>query len=66
MAMRRCAGGVSVTSAPSMKHWPAVISSSPAIILSSVDLPQPDGPSNAVNEPFSTLRLRSEIAVTAP
>ena len=33
MAMRRCAGGMSVTSTPSMKHWPAVISSSPAIIL---------------------------------
>ena len=49
-----------------MKHWPAVIASSPAIILSSVDLPQPDGPSSAVNEPLSTVRLRSEIAVTAP
>ena len=66
MAMRRFAGGMSVTSALSMKHWPAVISSSPAIILSSVDLPQPDGPSSAVNEPFSTVRLRSLIAVTAP
>ena len=31
--MRRLAGGVSVTSTPPMKHWPAVISSSPAIIL---------------------------------
>ena len=41
MAMRRFAGGMSVTSTLSMKHWPAVISSSPAIILSSVDLPQP-------------------------
>ena len=66
MAMRRCAGGVSVTSVSSMKHWPAVISSSPAIILSKVDLPQPDGPSSAVNEPFSTLRLRSGMTVTAP
>ena len=66
MAMRRFAGGTSVTSVLSMKHWPAVIASSPAIILSSVDLPQPDGPSSAVNEPLSTLRLRSEIAVTEP
>ena len=49
-----------------MKHWPAVIGSSPAIIRSSVDLPQPEGPSSAVNEPFSTVRLRSLIAVTGP
>ena len=64
--MRRCAGGMSVTSTLSMKHWPAVIASRPAIILSSVDLPQPDGPSSAVNEPLSTVRLRSLIAVTGP
>ena len=52
MAMRRCAGGVSVTSTPSMKHWPSVISSSPAIILSSVDLPQPDGPEQCGERAF--------------
>ncbi len=63
MAIRRCAGGMSVTSTPSMKHWPSVIASSPAIIRSSVDLPQPEGPSSAVNEPFDQ-RLRSLIAVT--
>ncbi len=66
MAMRRWAGGTSVTSRLSMKHCPPVIGSRPAIILSSVDLPQPDGPSNAVNEPLSTVRLRSLIAVTEP
>ena len=66
MAMRRLAGGTSVTSILSIKHWPAVIVSSPAIIRSSVDLPQPDGPSSAVNEPLSTLRLRSVMTVTAP
>ena len=49
-----------------MKHWPAVIGSRPAIILSNVDLPQPEGPSKAVNEPLSTVRLRSLIAVTGP
>ena len=32
----------------------------------SVDLPQPEGPSSAVNDPFSTERLRSWIAVTLP
>ena len=66
MAMRRLAAAMSVTSTPSMKHCPAVISSSPAIILSSVDFPQPEGPRSAVNEPLSTVRLRSLIAVTGP
>ena len=56
--MRRFAGGMSVTSVLSIKHWPAVIASRPAIILSSVDLPQPDGPRRAVNEPFSTVEAQ--------
>ncbi len=33
---------------------------------SSVDLPQPEGPSSAVKDPLSTVRLRSSIAVTTP
>ena len=40
--------------------------SSPAIIRSSVDLPQPEGPSSAQNSPASTARLRSRITSTAP
>ena len=35
---------------------PAVIVSSPAIMLSSVDLPQPDGPTRTRNSPFSSSR----------
>ena len=66
MAILRLAGGMSVTSTPLMKTGPAVISSSPAIMRSSVDLPQPDGPSSAVNEPSSTFSDRSVIACTAP
>ena len=66
MAMRRFAGGASVTSTPLMKQSPTVISSRPAIILKSVDLPQPDGPRSAVNDPFSTVSERSLTAVTEP
>src|SRR5450631_2089311 len=64
--MRRLAGAVSVTSTSLMKHCPSVIASSPAIIRNKVDLPQPEGPSNAVNEPLSTVRLRSLTTCTAP
>ena len=49
MAMRRLAGGTLVTSMPSIQIDPWVTTSSPAIILSSVDLPQPEGPSRAQN-----------------
>jgi len=41
-----------VHDAPSpMLIWPALISSRPAIIRSSVDLPQPDGPTSTTNSP---------------
>ncbi len=66
MAMRRFAGAMSVTSTPSRKHWPTVMRSRPAIMRRSVDLPQPEGPSSAVNDPLSTVRLMSSIAVTTP
>ncbi len=57
MAISRLDGGVRVTSWPAMSIWPLVRSSSPAIILSMVDLPQPDGPTKTTNSPFSTSRL---------
>src|SRR5207244_82117 len=44
IAMSRSRGAQFVTSRPSMLTRPAVTSSRPAIIRSSVDLPQPDGP----------------------
>ncbi len=66
MAMRRLAGGTLVTSVPSIQMEPWVTTSSPAIILSRVDLPQPEGPSRAQNSPFSTLRSSILIASTAP
>src|SRR5271170_6986580 len=38
----------------------------PAIALSSVDLPQPDGPSSETNSPRRTVRLRLSTATTLP
>ena len=42
--MSRSFGGTSLTTRPPIAISPSVISSSPAIIRSRVDLPQPDGP----------------------
>ena len=46
MAMSRSVGPMSFTTLPSIATVPAEIVSSPAIIRSSVDLPQPDGPTS--------------------
>ena len=51
MAMSRSAGSTSFTVRPPIEMVPELMVSSPAIILSSVDLPQPEGPSSTVNEP---------------
>jgi len=45
-----------LTSFPSIKISPEVILSRPAIILKSVDFPQPDGPTNTRNFPLSTFK----------
>ena len=57
MAMPRSAGSTSFTTLPPMAISPPLMSSSPAIILSSVDLPQPDGPTKTTNSPSATSRL---------
>ena len=44
--MSRSFGGTSLTTSPPMRISPPVISSSPAIMRSSVDLPQPEGPTS--------------------
>ena len=54
MAMPRFTGGRSLTRAPSMRMSPEVVSSRPAIIRSSVDFPQPEGPTKTTNSPSST------------
>ena len=57
MPMPRSFGSSQVTFLPLMKIWPAETSSRPAMQLSKVDLPQPDGPSSTMNSPSATSRL---------
>ena len=66
MASLRLAGASPVTSRPSMEMVPLLVSSSPAISLSSVDLPQPEGPTKTTNSPFSISRSSSGMIVVAP
>ena len=58
MAMSRFFGGMSVTSRSPMSNRPPLIGSSPAIMLSVVVLPQPDGPTSTTNDPSAISRLR--------
>jgi hypothetical protein len=56
MAQPRCAADTWFTTCPSMRISPEVGDSSPAITRSSVDLPQPEGPTNTTNSPSFTAR----------
>jgi hypothetical protein len=47
--MSRSFGGTSLTTVPPIRMSPSVISSSPAIMRSVVDLPQPEGPTSTTN-----------------
>jgi hypothetical protein len=47
----RIFGGGQPMTLPAMEMLPEVMVSSPAIMRSKVDLPQPEGPSSTVNEP---------------
>jgi hypothetical protein len=51
--MFRSFGGMSFTTCPPMLMRPPLISSRPATMRSSVDLPQPDGPTSTQNSPSS-------------
>ena len=55
-----------MTSSPSISICPEVKSSSPAIIRSSVDLPQPDGPTKTANSPSSIVRSKGGITCVSP
>ena len=54
MAMPRSLGSSQVTLRSPIQIWPVSTSSRPAMALSSVDLPQPEGPSRTRNSPRST------------
>src|SRR5438093_6490304 len=54
MAMSRSFGATPLTTRSPIAIRPPEISSSPAIIRRSVDLPQPEGPTNTQNSPSST------------
>src|SRR5260221_11387020 len=64
--MSRSLGGRSFTMRPPMEMVPEVISSSPAIDLSAVDLPQPEGPTRTMNSPSEISRLSPSTARTPP
>ncbi len=66
MAMPRRDGGTSLTSVPSICRSPDVIFSSPAIIRSSVDFPQPDGPTKTISSPVEISRSISLRTSTSP
>ncbi len=63
---RACDGGTSATSTPSIMISPPLASSSPAIRRSSVDLPQPDGPTKTTNSPLLMARLAPGMMTTSP
>ena len=62
----RSCGRASVTSSPSIRIAPVSGASSPAMIRSSVDLPEPLGPSSAVSDPSGTSSVTSSSAVKSP
>src|SRR3954447_237463 len=60
--MSRSFGATSLTTRSPIRTSPPLTSSRPATIRSEVVLPHPDGPTNTISEPSSTLRFRSETA----
>ena len=66
MPMPRSFGSSQVTFLPLMKICPADTSSRPAMQLSRVDLPQPDGPSSTRNSPSPMSRLSVCSTATEP
>src|SRR5678815_2073798 len=63
MAIFRARGGRSLTTRPPIRMSPEVWVSSPAIILSSVVLPHPDGPRRTRNSPSLIVRSTPSTAV---
>ena len=66
MAMSRLRAATSLTTLPLIATVPLLIDSRPAIMRSSVDLPQPDGPTKTTNSPSSISRSTDLTAVIEP
>ena len=64
--MSRSFDSTSLTTLPSIAIVPPVISSSPASIRSSVDLPQPDGPTSTTNSPSLMSKLTPCSTLVVP
>src|SRR5271170_346235 len=64
--MSRSFGATALTSLPSMRISPSLMLSRPATIASSVDLPQPEGPTRAMNSPVLASRSMPLRTSTAP
>jgi hypothetical protein len=64
--MSRSFGGRSFTTRSPMLIVPPVISSRPAIDLSAVDFPHPEGPTSTMNSLSFTSRFRTSSAFTPP
>ena len=66
MAMSRSLGGRSFTTLEPISIVPEVISSRPAIMRRSVDLPHPEGPTRTTNSPSSMATETPFSASKAP
>jgi len=66
MLTSRSVADSAVTSSLSIRMAPSLAASSPAIMRSTVVLPQPDGPSSVVKVPDATAKLTPATAVVAP
>src|SRR5207237_3663426 len=64
--MSRCFGATRLTTLPPMLTSPSVISSSPAIIRSKVDLPHPEGPTRTQNSPSAMSMSTPRITCVEP
>src|SRR5690348_3287168 len=64
--MSRSLGSRRLTTRPAMSISPPVMGSSPATMRSSVDLPQPEGPTMTMNSPSATSRSMPWITCTVP
>ncbi len=60
--MSRSLGDFWFTTWPAMRNSPEEMSSRPAIMLSVVDFPQPEGPTRMTNSPSAMSRLKSSTA----